>query len=280
MVDIRCSNVISCPRPGRKWTHASTRHGRVDRMSQAVGGRGRDRNARQEEPHHHARRRAGARDRPDVLGRAHARRGLAARHRRRLERDARRAPRRHRRARDRLHDLALRAEVRRRGCGLRVPHPRRPSLGRCLLRRLLLRRRAVPRRRRHLPRPQHPHRRVLDDPHLGHRPGLVDLGDDRARDRARPQLLRGPPRDPRDADVRGRLVRADADPRGRDHRQGWQGRQHADDVRPGRDLALRRSPAAACSVGSCSASSSSSASRRPPRSARSRRIRTARFPAP
>ena len=52
-----------------------------------------------------------------------------------------------------------------------------------------------------------------NDAHLRQRAGLVDLGDDRARDRPRPQLLRRPARDPRDADVRGRLVRADADPR-------------------------------------------------------------------
>ena len=57
-----------------------------------------------------------------------------------------------------------------------------------------------------------PHRRLLDDAHLGQRPGLVGLGDDRARDRPRPQLLRRPARDPRDADVRGGLVRPDADP--------------------------------------------------------------------
>ena len=49
-----------------------------------------------------------------------------------------------------------------------------------------------------------PDRRVLDDAHLRQRPGLVDLGDDRARDRARAQLLRRPPRDPRDADLRDR----------------------------------------------------------------------------
>ncbi len=40
--------------------------------------------------------------------------------------------------------------------------------------------------------------------------GMIALGD-----RPRPQLLRCAPRDPRDADVRNRLVRADADPRGR-----------------------------------------------------------------
>ena len=110
--------------------------------------------------------------------------------------------RRARRARDRVHDLALRPEVRRRGRGLRVPDPRRPSLGRRLLRRVLLRRRALPRRRRHLPRARRPHRQLLADPHLRQRARLVDLGDDRARDRARPQLLRRAARDPRDADVR------------------------------------------------------------------------------
>ena len=62
---------------------------------------------------------------------------------------------------------------------------------------------------------------------------LVDLGNDRARDRPRPQLLRRPARDPRDADVRGRLVRPDADPRARDHLQGRREREHADMFDPG-----------------------------------------------
>ena len=105
---------------------------------------------------------------------------------------------------------------------------------------------------------------------------LVGLGDDRARDRPRPQLLRRPARDPRDADVRRRLVRPDADPRARDHRQGRREREHADDVRPRPRPRSSGSPAAACSAGSCSASCSSSASRPRPRSARSPRTRTAR----
>ena len=46
-------------------------------------------------------------------------------------------------------------------------------------------------------------RRLLEDAHLRQRPGMVDLGDDRARDRPRAQLLRRPPRDPGDADLRG-----------------------------------------------------------------------------
>ena len=41
------------------------------------------------------------------------------------------------------------------------------------------------------------------------------------------------PRDPRDADLRDRLVHPDGDPRARDHRQGREGREHPDDVRPG-----------------------------------------------
>ena len=156
-----------------------------------------------------------------------------------MECHPRRAARRARRARDRIHDLALRPEVRRRRRGLRVPHPRRAPLGRRLLRRVLLRRGAVPRRRRHLPRAQRADRRVLDGAHLRQRPGLVGLGDDRPRDRPRPQLLRRSARDSRDADVRDRLVHPDADPGRRDHRQGRQERQHAVDVRSEQDLGLR-----------------------------------------
>ena len=197
------------------------------------------RHARQEEPHDDARGRAGARDRADVLRRPHPRRCLAPRHRSRVECDPRRAARGARRARDRIHDLPLRQEVRRRRRGLRVPHARRPPVGRRLLRGLLLRRRPLPRRRWHLPRAQRADRRVLDDAHLRQRPGLVGLGDGRSRDRPRPQLLRRPPCDSRHADLRDRLVHPDADPGLRDHRQGREGRQHAVDVRPEQDLGLR-----------------------------------------
>ena len=162
-----------------------------------------------------------------------------ARHRRRLERGARRPARRPRRRRDRLHDLAVRPEVRRCGRCLRVPHARRPPLGRRPHRRLLLHRRAVPRRRRYLPRARDPERQLLEGAHLRQRARLVDLGNDRARDRPRPQLLRRQARDQGDADVRGRLVRPDADPRARDHLQGRREREHADHVRPRPDLALR-----------------------------------------
>ena len=147
--------------------------------------------------------------------------------------------RRHRRARDRLHDLALRSQVRRRGGGVRVPHARSASVGRGPDGRLLLRGRAVPRRRGHLSRARDPHRRLLDDAHLRQRSRLVGVGDDRARGRPRPQLLRRAPRDPRDADVRRGLVRPDADPGRRDHRQGRREREHADDVQPERDVAVR-----------------------------------------
>ena len=131
MVDIRCSNLITWPPRGRKWISARRRHQEADRMSQEATSRATlDRPARQEEPHHDPRGRSGARDRPDVLGRPHPRRRLAPRHRSRLERDARRLDRRPRRARDRLHDLALRSQVRRRRGGLRVPpHGAHPWVG-------------------------------------------------------------------------------------------------------------------------------------------------------
>ena len=63
-------------------------------------------------------------------------------------------------------------------------------------------------------------RRVLDGAHLRLRPGLVDLGAPRARDRPRAELPRHPDRRRRDADLRARLVRPDGDPRPRDHREG------------------------------------------------------------
>ena len=71
------------------------------------------------------------------------------------------------------------------------------------------------------------------------RPGLVALGARRTRDRARPELRRHPDRRRRDADLRGGLVRSDADPRGRDHREGREGRHHVLDVRPGADVVVR-----------------------------------------
>ena len=277
MVDIRCSNVLSSRALGCKWERVERPHGRIDEPDGCR--RARLGRPRQEEPDHDARGSPGPGDRAHVLRRAHPRRCLPPRHRRGLERRPRRAPRRARRARDRLHDLPLRAEVR--GCrrGLRVPHARRPPVDRRLHGRLLLRRRALPRRRRHLPRARRAQRQLLEGAHLAQRARLVDLGDDRARDRARPQLPGRPPRDPRHAHARRGLVPPDVDPRVRDHREGRREREHPDDVRPRPDVAVRRSPAAVSSVGSCSASSSSSASRRRPRSARSPRIPTARSPA-
>ena len=68
--------------------------------------------------------------------------------------------------------------------------------------------------------PRRAERQLLEGAHLRQRPGLVDLGHDRARDRPRPQLLRRAARDPGDADLRHRLLHPDADPRRRDHRQG------------------------------------------------------------
>ena len=89
--------------------------------------------------------RAGARDRSHVLGRPRPRRGLAPGHRRRLERGARSPARRARRGRDRVHDLALCPEVRRRGRCVRVPHARGAPVGRRAHVRHLLRRCALPR---------------------------------------------------------------------------------------------------------------------------------------
>ena len=87
-----------------------------------------------------------------------------------------RADRRPRRARDRLRDVALRPQVTQ-GAGAvyeYLTHGAHPSVG-IFTAGHLLRRHAVPGRRRHLPRPRHPHQRLLGGAHLRPpaAPGLV-----------------------------------------------------------------------------------------------------------
>ena len=130
MVDIRCSNVLSWRRPGRKWMMRPNDTGGCDRMSQADAGDASSGTLGKKNLDHDPRGRAGARDRAHVLGRPRARRRLAPGHRRRLERGAGSPARRARRGRDRVHDLALCPEVRRRGRCLRVPHARGAPVGR------------------------------------------------------------------------------------------------------------------------------------------------------
>ena len=144
-----------------------------------------------------------------------------------------------------------------------------------LHRRILLRRRPLPRRRRHLPRARHPHPRLWTT-HISDRGPAWWVWGDRARDRPRPELLRRPARDRRDAHVRRRVVHPDGDPGARDHlpRAVRTGTRSQCSTRGRRRSSA--SPAASSSAECCSASCSSSASRLPPRSARRTKIRTGR----